>query len=386
MIPYGKQHINQADVDAVLEVLGSDFLTQGPKVPEFEQGIADYCGANYAVAVNSATSALHIACLALGIGEGDVVWTSPISFVASANCVLYCGAEIDFVDIDSNTYNLSVSELEKKLIQANKNGELPKAVIAVHMSGLSCDMEAISQLADQYGFAVIEDASHAIGASYHGRKVGDCQFSDMAIFSFHPVKIITSAEGGMVTTNDPKLAEQLQLFRSHGVTRDEELMTEESHGAWYYQQITLGYNYRMSDIQGALGLSQLQRLDEFVEARNDLSLRYDKALSGLPIKLPLIDDERISARHLYIIRLRLSELNKTHPEVFDQLRANGVGVNLHYIPIHIQPYYRKLGFKVGQFPEAELYYQDAISIPLYAHMTESEQDEVIAKIVAVLQP
>lgn len=377
MIPYGKQHINQADIDAVLEVLTSDFLTQGPKVPEFEQSIATYCGASYAVAVNSATSALHIACLAMGIGEGDLVWTSPISFVASANCVLYCGGDIDFVDINSESFNIDINALENKLAQAKANGRLPKALIAVHMSGLSCEMKEIYELSLQYGFRIIEDASHAIGARYLGKTVGNCEFSDMAVFSFHPVKIITSAEGGMVVTNDEELANNLQLFRSHGVTRDEDMMTGPSHGAWYYQQISLGYNYRMSDIQGALGTSQLNRLDEFVAIRNRIADRYDDQLTDLPILLPEFSADFYSSRHLYVIRLQLEKMSKSHIEVFDELRANDVGVNLHYIPIHLQPYYRKLGFNFGDYPQAESYYSQAISIPIYAQMTEKEQDDVV---------
>ena len=373
----GKQHINQADIDAVLEVLSSDFLTQGPKVPEFEQAIASYCGASYAVAVNSATSALHIACLAIGIGDDDLVWTSPISFVASANCVLYCGGDIDFVDINSESFNINVNALEKKLVQAKAKGRLPKALIAVHMSGLSCEMKEIYELSKQYGFRIIEDASHAIGAKYLDRTVGNCEFSDMTVFSFHPVKIITSAEGGMVVTNDEELVKNLQLFRSHGVTRDKEMMTGPSHGAWYYQQISLGYNYRMSDIQGALGTSQLNRLDEFVSIRNKIADRYDSQLTDLPILLPEFPTDFYSSRHLYVIRLQLEEMDKSHVEVFDELRDNDVDVNLHYTPIHLQPYYRKLGFNRGDFPQSEAYYSQAISIPIYAQMTHDEQTNVI---------
>lgn len=384
MIPYGKQDINQADIDAVLKVLSSDFLTQGPKVPEFESAIADYCGARYAVAVNSATSALHIACLALDLKQGDHVWTSPISFVASANCVLYCGAAIDFVDIDPATYNMSVERLAEKLAEAKENNTLPKAIVVVHMSGLCCDMKAIAELGEEYGFAIIEDASHAIGATYGHAKVGKCEYSDMAVFSFHPVKIITSAEGGMVTTNDEDLAKRLELFRSHGVTRDEEQMTGNSHGAWYYEQITLGYNYRMTDIQGALGLSQLERLDEFVAQRNKLSERYDRLLSDIPIRLPQAGSDGVNSRHLYVIRLKLDEITTSHQQVFNELRAHGVGVNLHYIPIHLQPYYQRLGFKEGAYPEAEQYYREALSIPLFAQMDSNEQDEVVKHLKNIL--
>lgn len=380
MIPYGRQDINQADIDAVIEVLKSDFLTQGPQVPQFEKTVADYAGADYAVAVNSATSALHIACLALGLGQDDWLWTSPITFVASANCGLYCGAQVDFVDIDPHTYNLCAKELEKKLIAAEQNGKLPKVVIPVHFSGQSCDMQAIHALAKKYGFKVIEDASHAIGGKYQGQTIGNCRYSDITIFSFHPVKIITSAEGGMALTNNAQLAEEMALYRSHGITRDPKLMTHESDGSWYYQQVALGFNYRMTELQAVLGISQMKRLDEFIAQRHHLAQRYNELLADLPITLPWQYADNDSSWHLYVIRLQLDKVNKTHLQVFEGLREAGVGVNLHYIPVHTQPYYQALGFKLKQFPQAEQYYQEAISIPLFPALTEEQQDIVIGKI------
>lgn len=384
MIPYGRQDINQQDIDAVVEVLKSDFLTQGPQVPAFEQAIMDVCGAKYAVAVNSATSALHIACLALELGSDDWLWTTPNTFVASANCALYCGAKVDFVDIDPRTYNLCAKQLEKKLIAAQKVGKLPKIVIPVHFSGQSCDMQAIHELAKKYGFHIIEDASHAIGGKYKGEPIGNCRYSDITIFSFHPVKIVTSAEGGAAMTNRADLAEKMLLLRSHGITRDEELMTKAADGPWYYQQIELGYNYRMTELQAALGLSQMQRLQEFVIKRHKLASRYDELLQDLPITLPWQHPDSESARHLYVIRLQLEQINITHLDVFNALRAAGVLVNLHYIPVHMQPYYQKMGFESGQFPEAEQYYKEAISIPLYSAMTEGQQDTVCSTLKTIL--
>ena len=384
MIPYGRQDINQQDINAVVEVLKSDFLTQGPQVPAFEQSIIDACDAKYAVAVNSATSALHIACLALGLGNDDWLWTTPNTFVASANCALYCGAKVDFVDIDPRTYNLCAKQLEKKLIAAQKVGKLPKIVIPVHFSGQSCDMQAIHELAKKYGFSIIEDASHAIGGKYQDSPIGNSRYSDITVFSFHPVKIVTTAEGGMAVTNNAKLAEQLNLLRSHGITRDEELMTKAADGPWYYQQIELGYNYRMTELQAALGLSQMQRLEEFVIKRHELASRYDNLLHDLPINLPWQHPDSYSARHLYVIRLQLEQINITHLDVFNALRAAGIQANLHYIPVHMQPYYQKMGFASGQFPEAEKYYNEAITIPLFSAMTEGQQDTVCSTLKTIL--
>ncbi|WP_426223345.1 UDP-4-amino-4,6-dideoxy-N-acetyl-beta-L-altrosamine transaminase [Psychrobacter sp. DWR1-2-3] len=384
MIPYGRQDINQQDINAVVDVLKSDFLTQGPQVPAFEQAIIEACDAKYAVAVNSATSALHIACLALGLGNDDWLWTTPNTFVASANCALYCGAKVDFVDIDPRTYNLCAKQLEKKLIAAQKVGKLPKIVIPVHFSGQSCDMQAIHELAKKYGFSIIEDASHAIGGKYKGEPIGNSRYSDITVFSFHPVKIVTTAEGGMAVTNNAKLAEQLNLLRSHGITRDEELMTKAADGPWYYQQIELGYNYRMTELQAALGLSQMQRLEAFVIKRHELASRYDNLLHDLPIILPWQHPDSYSARHLYVIRLQLEQINITHLDVFNALRAAGIQANLHYIPVHMQPYYQKMGFASGQFPEAEKYYKEAISIPLFSAMTEGQQDTVCSTLKTIL--
>ena len=384
MIPYGKQDIKQTDIDSVVNVLQSDFLTQGPQGPLFEKIVSDYCGAEYGVAVNSATSALHIACLALGLREGDWLWTSPNSFVASANCGLYCDARIDFVDIDQQTYNMSVEELEKKLAQAKQEKKLPKILIPVHFSGQSCDMKKIHSLSKEYGFKVIEDASHAIGGKYLDEPIGGCQYSDITVFSFHPVKIITTAEGGMATTNDKELSERMQLFRSHGVTRDPELMTKEAEGSWYYQQVDLGFNYRMTELHAALGVSQMQRLGEFVARRHVLQKRYDSLLSGLPIIRPYQDKHSFSALHLYPIQIDLNKVSKNREQIFDELRETGVGVNVHYIPIHTQPYYRKLGFKKGEFPNSESYYEAALSLPLYSGMRFQEQDKVVEFAAKVL--
>ena len=384
MIPYGRQDINQQDINAVVEVLQSDFLTQGPMVPAFEKSIMDACNAKYAVAVNSATSALHIACIALGLGKGDWLWTTPNTFVASANCGLYCGAQVDFVDIDSRTYNMCAEELEKKLIIAAKEDKLPKVVIPVHFSGQPCDMAAINTLSQKYGFKIIEDASHAIGGKYKGEPIGNCRYSDITVFSFHPVKIVTTAEGGMAVTNDPKLAEQLNLLRSHGITRDESLMTKPADGPWYYQQIELGYNYRMTDMQAALGVSQMQRLNEYVTKRHELAERYNEMLKDLPITLPWQSEDSYSGLHLYVIRLQLDKISKTHLEVFNGMREAGILVNLHYIPVHLQPYYQEIGFKEGQFPEAEKYYKEAISLPMFPTMTEEQQNQVVSTLKELL--
>lgn len=378
IIPYGRQAISEADIQAVVDVLRSDFLTQGPAVPAFEKAVADYCLAKHAVAVNSATSALHIACLALGVGPGDVVWTTPVTFVASANCALYCGAQVDFVDIDPRTYNMSVLCLSEKLAQAEQAGRLPKVVIPVHLCGQPCDMAGIHALSLQYGFKIIEDASHAIGGKYRGEPIGNCHFSDITVFSFHPVKIITTAEGGMALTNDAQLAKRMQLFRSHGITRDAAEMTHASEGPWYYQQIDLGFNYRMTDLQAALGLSQMQRLDAFVAKRHVLAQRYDELFAELPLTTPWQHADSYSGLHLYVIRLKLNEIHKTHRNVFEALRAAGIGVNLHYIPIYRQPYYERLQFKAGDYPDAEKYYAEAISLPMYSELTEVQQRMVVS--------
>ena len=377
VISYGKQDINQADIHAVVNVLRSDYLTQGPAVPNFEENLANYCGADFGVAANSATSALHIACLALELKEGDLLWTSPNTFVASANCGLYCGASIDFVDIDPKTYNMCSVKLEQKLILAEKENKLPKIVIPVHLAGQSCDMSAIHELSKKYGFKIIEDASHAIGGKYLDKPIGNCQYSDITVFSFHPVKIITTAEGGLATTNSSELAEKMQLFRSHGVTRNRKLMTHDPDGDWYYQQVALGLNYRMTEMQAALGISQLQRLDQFVTSRHELAERYDSLLDGLPIQTPYRHTYNYSAFHLYPILLKLDEINKTHKQVFSELRKNGIGVNLHYIPVHTQPFYTDMGFAKGDFPIAENYYERAISIPMYSSLSITQQDQVV---------
>lgn len=377
MIPYGRQDIQPADIDAVVEVLQSDFLTQGPAVPRFERMVADKMGAQHALAVNSATSALHIACLAFGLNEGDWLWTSPITFVASANCGRYCGAQVDFVDIDPHTYNLCPKALEAKLKHAEQEGRLPKIVVAVHLCGQPCDMQAIHALGQRYGFKIIEDASHAIGGKYQGEYIGNGRYSDVTVFSFHPVKIITTAEGGMAMTNDRDLAERMDLLRSHGVTRNPELMTQEADGPWYYQQVDLGFNYRMTELQAALGVSQLERLDDYVARRNTLAARYDDLLAVLPVTTPWQHPVSYSGRHLYVIRLQHERLSVSHREVFESLREQGVGVNLHYIPLHTQPYYQAVGFQSGDFPEAERYYGEAISLPLFPTMTEAQQDEVV---------
>lgn len=380
MIPYGRQNISDEDIQAVVDTLKSDWITQGPLVGRFEDSVAAYTGADYAIAVNSATSALHLACLALGLGENDILWTTPNTFVASANCGLYCGASVDFVDIDPKTYNMDVDQLEQKLVAAKAENRLPKILIPVHFSGQSCDMKAIHALSEEYGFAIIEDASHAIGGRYRDKPVGCCEYSDITVFSFHPVKIITTGEGGMLLTNDEALASTMRRLSSHGVTRDTELMDdtydESKDGAWYYQQVELGFNYRLTDIQAALGLSQMKRLDEFITRRHELAQRYDDILSSLPVTLPYRDEQSYSALHLYVIKIKLDEVEKSRKAIFEQLRASGIGVNIHYIPVHTQPYYRKLGFKRGDYPNAENYYEAAISIPMFADLSHDQQDTV----------
>jgi len=378
MIPYGRQDINDEDIQAVVDVLRSDFLTQGPAVPAFEKSVAHYCGVNHAVAVNSATSALHIACLALGVGRGDIVWTSPITFVASANCALYCGADVDFVDIDPYTYNMSVDCLSEKLQLAEKAGRLPKVVIPVHLCGQPCDMEKIYALSLKYGFKVIEDASHAIGSKYQNKPIGNCEFSDITVFSFHPVKIITSGEGGMVVTNDHALAKHLRLLRSHGISNKPlDMQTRPANEIWNYQQIGLGFNYRMTDIQAALGLSQIKRLDDFVARRQVIASIYDERLSHLPLQLCRHLLDAYSAHHLYVVRVKQNKKSITQHKLYDLMHAFEVSVNLHYIPVYRQPYYESMGFKVGHCPEAEQYFKETLSIPIFSALTNEQQVKVI---------
>ncbi|MGX9728041.1 MAG: UDP-4-amino-4,6-dideoxy-N-acetyl-beta-L-altrosamine transaminase [Candidatus Electronema sp. VV] len=377
-IPYGRQDINQADIQVVVDVLQSDFLTQGPAVPAFEQAVRQYCGVSHVVAVNSATSALHIACLALGVGKGDIVWTSPNTFVASANCALYCGAIVDFVDIDSRTYNMSIECLAEKLEQAEREGCLPKIVIPVHYSGQPCDMPAIHELSLRYGFKIIEDASHAIGASYRNIKIGSCAHSNITVFSFHPVKIITTGEGGMALTNDLQLANCMRRLRTHGITSDKELMqSRPENEIWNYQQIELGFNYRMTDIQAVLGLNQLTRLDEFVKRRHEIAKRYDEKFGEFSIIIPWQSPEVYSSYHLYPIRIRESQYKKTQRQIYDEFWKNGVAVNLHYIPVHRQPYYENMGFKKGDFPESEKFHREVISLPMYPTLENFQQEKVI---------
>jgi UDP-4-amino-4,6-dideoxy-N-acetyl-beta-L-altrosamine transaminase len=371
IIPYGRQNINQDDINAIIEVLKSDFLTQGPVVGNFENAICEYCNVKYGVATNSATGALHIACLALNVGAGDHVWTSPITFVASANCAVYCGAKIDFVDIDPKTYNISVSKLAEKLVNAKKNNCLPKVLIPVHFSGQPCDMEAIFQLSLEYGFKIIEDASHAIGAKYKGVPVGSCTYSDITVFSFHPVKIITTGEGGMAVTNNIQLYAQMQRLRSHGITRDPSEMTHAPDGPWYYQQLDLGYNYRMSDIHAALGLSQIKRLDEFIERRHKIAKLYNELLEDSNFQIPYQANDSFSSFHLYVIRVNNSKL-KNRKEIFERLRSNGILVNLHYIPVYHHPYYRQFSIDLSKLDDAESYYEEAISLPIYFGLTDDE--------------
>lgn len=383
VIPYGKQNISQDDINAVIDVLKSDWLTQGPAVPAFESAIAEYCGADYGCATNSATSALHVACLALGVGKGDIVWTSPISFVASSNCALYCGAKIDFVDIDLETGNMSIGALKDKLTIAKQNKRLPKVVIPVHLAGQSCNMAAINELAKEYGFKVLEDASHAIGAKYKNKPVGNCDYSDITVFSFHPVKIITSAEGGMAVTNCEELNKKMKRLRSHGITNNPDEMTEPSHGPWYYQQIELGFNYRMTDMQAALGLSQLKQLDNFVRVRNNIAKTYNFAFENSAIAHLSQSGDCYSSYHLYVVRLTQCDIAK-HKSVITNMREQGVIAHLHYIPIHLQPYYQSLGFSEGDFPNAETYYKQAVTIPVHPTMTAQEQQFIINTLVSLV--
>ena len=382
MIPYGMQDITDDDVEAVISVLKSPFLTQGPVVPAFEAALTTYVGSKYGVAVNSATSALHIACLALDLKSGDILWTSPITFVASANCALYCGAQVDFVDIDPLTFNISVDALQYKLEKAHAEGKLPKILVCVHLCGQSCDMQAIKRLSLIFGFKIIEDASHAVGARYLNEPVGNCRFSEITVFSFHPVKIITSAEGGMALTNDPLLARSMALLRSHGITRDQSMMTKEVEGPWYYQQIGLGFNYRMTDLQAALGLSQMNRLDAYVKRRHYFASRYDEKISAFALSTPWQHPNSYSSFHLYVVRL---DQGGQRRKVFEDLRKDGIGVNVHYIPVHLNPYYQALGFSAGDFPAAERYYSEAISLPLFPNMTDADQDLVIRSLSEALK-
>jgi UDP-4-amino-4,6-dideoxy-N-acetyl-beta-L-altrosamine transaminase len=388
-IPYGRQDINDEDISAVIDVLTSDFLTQGPAVPKFENAVTEYCQVKYGIAVNSATSALHIACLALDVGQGDLVWTSATTFVASSNCALYCGAEVDFIDINPRTFNIDIQIFEEKLQQALENDQLPKVVIVVHMCGQPCDMKEIHSLSKKYNFKIIEDASHAIGSRYEEFRTGCCHYSDITIFSFHPVKIITTAEGGMAVTNNRELANKMRLLRSHGITRDESEMVKEPIGDWYYEQIMLGFNYRMTELQAALGLSQMTRLDEYVAQRNALAENYNNLLASLPIEIPSIASSRESSFHLYVIRLKLDEITLSHSDVFSKLRSAGIGVNLHYMPVYLQPYYQKLAFSGGKFIkgyclEAESYAGDAISIPLYPSLTSEDQVRIADELKGLL--
>ena len=380
IVPYARQQISDADVQEVIDVLRSDFLTQGPAVPAFESAVAAYCGAAHAVAVNSATSALHLACLALGVTRGDLVWTSPITFVASANCARYCGADVDFVDIDPRTYCMSVERLGAKLEQADRARKLPRVVIPVHFGGQSCDMAGLQALKDRYGFAIVEDASHAIGGRYRGEPIGSGRYSDVTVFSFHPVKIITTGEGGIAATNDAAVAARIQRLRSHGVTRDPSEMMRPPAGPWYYEQLDLGFNYRLTDMQAALGRSQLRQLDGFVARRRAIAERYDRAFRDLPVVTPWQDPDTDSAWHLYVVRLKLSALARSHRDVFESLRADGIHVNLHYIPVYQQPYYATWRFDPSDFPEAERYYAEAISLPMFAGLTDVQQDRVIAAV------
>jgi len=378
MIPYGKQDISSEDIESVVEILNSDFLTQGPVVPKFEEAVSQYVRASFAVATNSSTSCLHIACMALGLGDGDSLWTSPNSFVASSNAALYCGAMVDFIDIDSNTYNMSIGCLEEKLVQAEKLGKLPKIVMPVHFAGQSCEMKSIFNLSKKYGFKIIEDASHAIGASYIDKKVGSCEFSDITVFSFHPVKIITTGEGGIAVTNDPELAEKMIRHRSHGITNKYEFMLARPEDEiWNYQQINIGYNYRMTEMQAALGLSQMSRLDEFVERRHQIAKKYDNAFEEYQIIFPTQHPDTFSSYHLYPIRVRESKSGKTQRMVYDYLIKAGIMVNLHYIPIYLQPFYEAKGFQRGYCKEAELYFKETISLPIYSSLSDEQQDYVV---------
>ena len=372
MIPYARQSISEEDIEAVTQVLRTDCITQGPIVSQFEKAIANYCSAQYSIAVSSGTAALHLACLALDVSVDDLVWTSPNTFVASANCALLCGAAIDFVDIDYKTYNISLDALKVKLQNAQQLGQLPKVLIVVHFAGQSSEMKEIKVLSEQYGFAIIEDAAHALGGEYLGQKIGSCVYSDLTIFSFHPAKMITTGEGGMVLTNKSELAEKIKRLSTHGITKDPRLMADGSHGQWYYQQLELGFNYRITDIQAALGLSQLPRLDEFVKKRRQLALFYNRQLEDFDLTIPWQHPDTMSSWHLYVIRLNLEKINKDRKNVFDAMITADIGVHVHYIPVHTQPYYQQLGFKEGNFPQSEQYYREALTLPLYVDLTEQQ--------------
>lgn len=384
MIPYGCQNIDQDDIKAVADVLKSEYLTQGPCVPEFEDQLCQLTGSKFSIAVSSATAALHIACLALEIGKDDLVWTSAISFVASSNCALYCGATVDFVDIDRDTNNMSIKFLTEKLVEAKKDNKLPKVLIPVHLSGQPCDMEDIYKLSLEYGFKIIEDASHAIGATYGESRTGDSRYSDITIFSFHPVKMITTGEGGAALTNCPRLAEKMLLFRSHGVTRDIDLFRNSSDGPWYYEQHLLGFNYRMTDLHAALGISQLQKLDTFLQKRLEIVKFYNSCLSDLPLSKPTLKTDRSSSWHLYIIRIDSKNINKTHHEIFTSLRRSGIGVNLHYIPIYKHPFYQSNGFEGYYLPESELFYSEAISLPIHTKLDSSDLHYIYSELKNVI--
>ncbi len=384
-IPYGHQDISEEDIAAVVRALRSEWITQGPAVPSFEQAMALRCNVAHAVAVSSGTAALHLACMAAGLGPGDRLWTSPITFVASANCALYCRAEVGFVDIDPRTFNMSVTELERRLGDADRRGVLPKVIVPVHFAGQSCEMRGIADLAHRYGIMVIEDASHALGASYCGRPVGACEYSDAAVLSFHPVKMITTGEGGMVLTNAAGLAKKVARLRTHGITRDTGRMERTPPGAWYYEQIELGFNYRMTDIQAALGENQLIRLDTFVQRRNEVAKRYREALNGLPLRMQWEHPDCHSSYHLFVVSVDRQRASVSRRRVFDHLSERGIGANVHYIPVHTQPYYRRLGFKCGDFPSAEEYYEGAVTLPMFSSLTDEQQDAVVFALREILE-
>lgn len=386
VLPYGRQSIDEQDIAAVVDVLRSDFLTQGPAIDRFEQEMAAFVGAKHAIAVCNATAALHIGAQALGLGPGDWLWTSPNTFVASANCALYCGARVDFVDIDPRTYNMSVSALEAKLAVAAKEGRLPKVLVPVHFSGQSCEMEAIAALAKQHGVRIMEDASHAVGGEYQGRKVGAGTYADLTVFSFHPVKILTTAEGGMLLTNDDELREKLIRLRSHGITRDPRFLQGEAHGPWYYEQVDLGFNYRITDMQAALGSSQLKRLPQFLARRRELAARYDALLADLALTLPWQHPDTISAWHLYVVCPDAQRTSITRSQLYHGLREQRIYAQVHYIPVHTQPWYRQLGFKEGDFPISESYYSNAISLPMFHGMSDADQDRVVSCLRSLLSP
>lgn len=382
MIPYGRQNISPQDINAVQEILAGPFLTQGPAVRQFEAALEAYVGCSKAVVTNSATSALHLACLALGVGPDDSVWTTAISFVASANAARYCGADVDFVDIEPDSFNISVAALEQKLREAREaGGKLPKVVIPVAMAGQSSNMKEIAELSGEYGFKILEDASHALGATYRGARVGSCEFSDITVFSFHPVKMITTGEGGACVTNNLELGAKIERLRSHGITRQVSEMESPNSTPYYYEQLDLGYNYRMTDFQAALGASQLKRLDQFVAARNEIASLYSSLLDLPWVALPEITDECNSSFHLYIIRIQ-DGAPRTRDQIFEAMRSNGILVNVHYIPIYRHPYYSRMGkYNPEDFPFAEEYYKQAISLPIFPGIKRSDLDSVVSSLV-----